>query len=228
MGFLTRRDEQATEQMDRPDCDPVLLNNTYRQFRLINAVVAGWRRTWARQIRPVLSTSRTTRLLDVGSGAGDIPRAFLRWAARDGVALEVTAIDPDERAHAYLAALPPAPGFTVRRAHTADLVAEGAEYDVVTSNHVLHHLSATDLASLLTDSEALAGRLAVHSDIARTRLGYPAFSVATLPFPRSFIREDGLTSIRRSYRPEELRAVVPAGWRVEAQRPFRTLLIHRG
>ncbi|GHC98919.1 class I SAM-dependent methyltransferase [Zhihengliuella salsuginis] len=227
MDFLARRDEHVLEQMDRPDCDPARLANTYRQFRLVNAVVSGWRRTWVSRIRPVLSTSRTTTLLDVGSGAGDIPRAFARWAARDGLALQVTAIDPDERADAYLRSLPPVPGLTHRRAHTADLVAEGARYDVVTSNHLLHHLDAAQLGGLLADSEALAGRLALHSDIARTRLGYPLFSVATLPFRDSFIREDGLTSIRRSYRPAELRAVVPDGWRVETQTPFRNLLVHR-
>ncbi|GAA3709950.1 class I SAM-dependent methyltransferase [Zhihengliuella alba] len=228
MQFLARRDEHAVEEMDRTDCDPVRLENTYRQFRLVNAAVSGWQLTWARLVRPVLSTSRPTTLLDVGSGAGDIPRAFVRWAARDGFALHVTAIDPDERAHAYLRSLPPLPGLTVRRAHTADLVAEGARYDVVTSNHLLHHLDAGQLDGLLRDSAALAGRLAVHSDIARTRLGYALFSAGTLPLPGSFIRADGLTSIRRSYRPDELRAAVPAGWRVESQIPFRNLLVRRG
>lgn len=227
MDFLARRDEHALEQMDRPDCDPVRLANTYRQFRLVNAAVAGWRRTWVRRIRPALSTTRTTTLLDVGSGAGDIPRAFARWAERDGLGLEVTAIDPDERADVYARSLPPVPGLTHRRAHTADLIAEGARYDVVTSNHLLHHLGAAQLGGLLADSEALAGRLVVHSDISRTRLGYPLFAVATLPFRDSFIREDGLTSIRRSYRPRELAAVVPEGWRVERQGPFRNLLIRR-
>ncbi|WP_309081360.1 class I SAM-dependent methyltransferase [Zhihengliuella sp.] len=227
MPSLARRDEHAVEEMDRPDCDPLRLENTYRQFRLVNAAVSGWRLTWARLIRPALSTSRPTTLLDVGSGAGDIPRAFVRWAARDGFALDVTAIDPDDRADAHMRSLPPLPGLAVRRAHTSDLVAEGARYDVVTSNHLLHHLDAGQLAGLLRDSEALAGRLAVHSDIARTRIGYALFSAGTLPLPGSFIREDGLTSIRRSYRRDELRAAVPEGWRVESQVPFRNLLIHR-
>ncbi|WP_102158280.1 class I SAM-dependent methyltransferase [Zhihengliuella halotolerans] len=227
MDFLARRDEHAVEQMDRPDCDPVRLANTYRQFRLVNAAVSGWRRTWVRHIRPALSTTRATTLLDVGSGAGDIPRAFARWAAREGLALEVTAIDPDERAGAFMSSLPPVPGVSLRRAYTADLVAAGARYDVVTSNHLLHHLDDAQLAGLLADSEALAGRLVVHSDIARTRVGYALFSAATLPLPASFIREDGLTSIRRSYRADELREAVPEGWRVERQGPFRNLLIRR-
>jgi hypothetical protein len=51
--------------------------------------------------------------------------------------------------------------------------------------------------------------------------------VATLPLPASFIREDGLTSIRRSYTPAELTAAAPAGWRVEPGAPFHQILALR-
>lgn len=228
MVFLAHRDPTAIEVMDRPDCDPGMLDRTYAQFPIVNRSVTGWHRTWARYIRPVLSTSRTNTLLDIGSGGGDIPRAFARWAARDGFALEITAVDPDERANAFASRQPTTPGLTFRRAFSSELVAEGAQFDVVTSNHVLHHLSPNELSGLLSDSEQLSTRLALHSDLERTRIGFALFSVATLPLRRSYIRQDGLTSIRRSYLAKELRAVVPEGWRVERQIPFRNLLVHRG
>lgn len=227
MAFLAQRDLTAVEEMDRPDCEPAKLDRTYAQFRLVNRAVTGWHRTWARYVRPVLSTSRTNTLLDIGSGGGDVPRAFSSWAARDGFALEITAIDPDDRAHAFACRQPTTPGLTFRRAFSSELVAEGAKFDVVTSNHVLHHLSPDELRGLLRDSELLSTRLALHSDIERTRVGYPLFSLATLPLRGSYIRQDGLTSIRRSYLAKELRAVVPGNWRVERQIPFRNLLVHR-
>lgn len=227
MAFLANRDLAAVEEMDKPGCDPLVLERTYAQFRLINSVVAGWHRTWVRHVRPVLSTSRTTTLLDIGSGGGDVPRAFARWAARDGFRLEITAIDPDERAHSFAGSQPTTAGLTFRRAFSSELVAEGLTYDVVTSNHVLHHLSNVELRGLLADSEQLSNRLALHSDIERTRIGFALFSVGTLPLRGSYIREDGLTSIRRSYLARELRAVVPEGWRVQQQFPFRNLLVRR-
>ncbi|KRF04004.1 hypothetical protein ASH00_15235 [Arthrobacter sp. Soil782] len=227
MTFLASRNLTAIEEMDKPDCDPSKLDRTYAQFPLVNRSVAGWHRTWARYIRPVLPTSRTNTLLDIGSGGGDIPRALARWAARDGFRLEITAIDPDARANAFANSQPTTPGLTFRRAFSSELVAEGAQFDVVTSNHVLHHLAPDELSGLLSDSEKLGTRLALHSDLSRTRVGFALFSVATLPLPGSYIREDGLTSIRRSYLAEELRAVVPSGWRVERQVPFRNLLVHR-
>ncbi len=227
MQFLTHRDLHAVEEMDKPDCDPVLLDRTYAQFGLINATVAGWRRTWAQQIRPHLSTSRPSTLLDIGSGGGDMPRAFARWAARDGLPLSILAIDPDERAHAFAVAQPPLPGLRFRRAFSAELVAEGERFDVVTSNHLLHHLSPEQLTGLLADSEQLTRGIAVHNDIERSRLGYLLFSLGTLPLRRSLIRQDGLTSIRRSYTAAELEKVTPPQWTVKGRFPSHNLLVHR-
>jgi 2-polyprenyl-3-methyl-5-hydroxy-6-metoxy-1,4-benzoquinol methylase len=222
---LRERAADLQEQMDGPDCDPYLLERTYAQFGIVNAFVSGWRRTYAAQIRPQLSHSRTTTLLDIGSGGGDIPRALVRWADSDGYQLEVTAIDPDERAHAYATSRPPVPGLTFRRAFSADLVREGASFDLVTSNHMLHHLTPDELAGLLRDSEALCRARAVHSDLRRSPVAYGLFSVVARVFRRSYIRQDGLTSIRRSYTDAELRAAVPPQWHVSRRFPFINLLV---
>lgn len=213
--------------MDAPDCDEDRLRRTYAQFRVVNAVVAGWRATYRRQVRPVLRPDRPTTVLDIGCGGGDLARALVRWASRDGCRVHVTGVDPDPRAHAWATARPPVPGVTFRRAFSTDLVAEGSSFDVVVSNHVLHHLDDPALQALLSDSRALARVRVVHSDIARSRVAYLLFSAATRPFfPGSFIREDGLTSIRRSYTASELRAVLPPGWRVQPQRPWRNLVLY--
>ncbi|MET0692683.1 MAG: class I SAM-dependent methyltransferase [Propionibacteriaceae bacterium] len=214
------------ELMDDPDCDLTALRRTYAQFRVVNRLVSGWRRIYRRRLRPLLSGSTTTTLLDIGSGGGDVPRALAAWAARDGLRLEITAIDPDERAHAFATEWPEVAGLTFRRASSADLLAGGEQFDIVTSNHLLHHLTASELADLVHDSERLARRLVVHNDIARSRCAYLGYAVVSRPFgTRSFIHIDGLLSIRRSYRPAELAAQVPPRWRAEPQFPARVLLL---
>ncbi|MDQ0733627.1 class I SAM-dependent methyltransferase [Arthrobacter agilis] len=226
-GFLATRDPDLVEEMDRPDCDPGTLTRTYAQFGVVNAVVSGWRRTYTTLLRPAFSPDRPNTLLDIGSGGGDVPRALARWAQLDGLALEVTAIDPDERAYTYATSRPALPGLTFRRALSSELVAQGAVFDAVVSNHVLHHLDSGEFAGLLDDSEQLTRRVAVHSDIARHPVGYALFSAGTLPLPGSYIRRDGLTSIRRSYTPDELRAAVAGrpDWQVRTAVPFINQLV---
>lgn len=223
---LEHRATELTELMDDPDCDIDQLRRTYSQFRYVNAVVAGWRRVYRQRIRPLLSVDRVTTLLDVGCGGADVPRALVRWAARDRLRLQVTAIDPDERALGYATSLPALTGLTLRQAPTAELVAERQQFDVVVSNHLLHHLTVPDLRRLVADSELLARRLVVHNDIARSRLAYSAYALGSRPFGRrSFVAVDGLRSIRRSYRGEELAAMVQPPWQVVDQLPARLLLL---
>jgi 2-polyprenyl-3-methyl-5-hydroxy-6-metoxy-1,4-benzoquinol methylase len=222
---LSRRDTELTELMDAPDCDPDALARTYARFALVNRVVAGWRGVYRSRIRPLLSAARETTLLDIGSGGGDVPLALARWARRDGLRLRVTGIDPDPRAAAFARSRPADPDVRFVAASSAELVAEGRRFDLVTSNHVLHHLDESAFDAFLADSAALAPR-ALHSDIARGRVAYAAYGPLARAVARgSFVHVDGLRSIRRSWRPVELALRVPAGWRVEGAVPFRVLLV---
>lgn len=222
---LRERAVDAVEVMDDPNCDAETLRRTYANFRYVNAVVSGLRHTYRRDIRPRLSADVPGTLLDIGSGGGDVARSLARWAARDGLLLEITAIDPDARAHEYASGRPALPGLVFRRARSADLVAAGERFDIVLSNHVLHHLGAAELGALLVDSERLSRGIALHGDIERHPLAYLGFAVGAWPFfRRSYIRADGLTSIRRSFTRRELAAVAPPGWSVRRERPYRLML----
>ncbi|MBT2531339.1 methyltransferase domain-containing protein [Arthrobacter sp. ISL-48] len=224
---MRRRASDAVETMDLPDCDPVRLERTYRQFAVVNRALSGWRRLYAIELRPLLSAESTTSVLDIGSGGGDLAVTLAGWAARDKVKLHVTGIDPDSRAHTFAGRRPHIAGVEFRQAHSSTLLREGRRYDVVISNHVLHHLQPEELQQLLADSRALARRKALHNDLRRSPAAYALFFVAALPFRGSFIRADGLTSIRRSYTPAELAELAPAGWHSEPRSPFHQLLALR-
>jgi 2-polyprenyl-3-methyl-5-hydroxy-6-metoxy-1,4-benzoquinol methylase len=222
---LRDRAVDAVELMDDPACDADALRRTYANFRYVNAVVSGLRHTYRHDIKPLFADNRPHTLLDIGSGGGDVARSLARWARRDRLPLTITAIDPDARAHAYATAQPAQPGLHFRRALSSDLVAAGESYDIVLSNHVLHHLGPADLGALLVDSERLCRGVVLHGDIDRHPLAYAGFGLGTWPFfRRSFIRVDGLTSIRRSFTAAELAAVAPPGWTVQRELPFRLVL----
>lgn len=230
---MLRRADAATELMDAPDADQHTLERTYAQFGLVNAVVSNPRGVYRRWIRPRVRAGRTVRVLDVGTGGADVPRALLRSARRGGHAIEVTGIDPDERALAWARRQRAVPGLVLRSATSAALADAGEQFDVVLSNHVLHHLDGRQFGALLADSEALLapGGVAVHADIERAALAWVGFALGTLPFASnllrgSFIRADGLTSIRRSHRAAELVPVLPPGWRVRREIPARIEVVY--
>lgn len=221
------RDADAAETMDAPDCDPVELERTYQQFGLVNRLFSGWRRLYIHELRPLLSADAPTTVLDIGSGGGDLAVLLAQWSRRDKLLLEITGADPDARACAFAARRPRPANVRFVQADSSSLVREGRRFDVVISNHVLHHLQPTDLARLLADSQVLARRLCLHNDLRRSALAYTLFSLAALPFRGSFIRADGLVSIRRSYTPAELAAAAPPGWLVQRHPPFHQVLVRR-
>ncbi|GAA4182033.1 methyltransferase domain-containing protein [Gryllotalpicola koreensis] len=224
---LAAREPGLAEVMDGP-CDEARLFATYRHFALANRVVSGWRRVYVGRVRPLLaarSAAVPARLLDIGFGGGDIPRALAAWADADGLRLDVTAVDPDERALRFARGVDRGGRVRYRAASARELLAAGERFDVVVSNHVLHHLGEAERGALLADSAGFGARLIVHDDIERSRLAYAAWAVGALPFAAdSFAHVDGLRSIRRSYAARELAALAP-GWRVERMFPWRLLLV---
>ena len=229
---LAQRDTRLTEIMDDPNCDADRLRRTFQGFDAMNRAVAAWGRVYRTRLRPVLAAAaetynRPARLLDVGCGGGDVLRRIARLAARDGFAVTGVGIDPDPRAIAVATAAARLPGITYRQCFSSELVSEGNQFDIVLSNHLLHHLSDSEFDVLIADSEALTSRVAVHSDIARGRLAYGAFAVGAVPVsPGTLLRVDGLRSIRRSYTPSELAERLPAAWNAESVNPFRLLAVH--
>ena len=224
--FLKHREKDAKERMDDPNCDKQELFNTYEQFSVINALISRWRSIYINEIRAAcIDPGMTYTLLDIGFGGGDLPLKLSGWAKNDGINLDITAIETDKRACEYVDKLDTPHEISFRQVSSTSLKEEGKTYDFVISNHLVHHLSEEELLQLLDESRALSKRKVLFNDIERSDTGYLLFNLLSRPvFQSSFITEDGLTSIRRSYTAEELRNNIPRGWQVTRIFPYRLLL----
>ena len=80
-------------------------------------------------------------------------------------------------------------------------------FDVVTASLFLHHFDAAELPAVLASLFALARRALLVNDLRRALVPY-AFGRALFPllFRSPVSVADGLVSIRRAFRPDELRA----------------------
>ncbi|MCP2635586.1 methyltransferase domain-containing protein [Microbacterium sp. HD4P20] len=230
---LAVRDEALVELMDDPQCDARRLRATLRRFGTVNRLVAGWGAVYRTRLAPYLaSLGRPAHVLDLGSGGGDLVVRLAALSDRDGLRVQWTGADPDPRAHSVAAERTVPRTVAFRCTDAASLVAEGASFDVVLSNHVLHHLGA-ELPAFAAQSLQLSRGLVLHGDIQRSRLAYALYAVGITPFaPGTFLRTDGLRSIRRSFTREELAAELAPGaagvWTVERPAPFRLLAVGHG
>lgn len=171
---------------------------------------------------PALRGVPAPRVLDVGSGSGDLP-ALLRQrcpAIRLAVALDIKLL--------HLQQAPP--GVARVAADVNALPFAPASFDVVTASLFLHHFDGADVARVLASLYALTRRVLIVHDLRRARVPY-AFARATFPWLlRSPVSvADGLLSIRRAFTPAELlasfaEAGIPRA-RIERHFPYRLLAV---
>ena len=224
--FLRHRRTDLWELMDREDADLTRLFRTYDHFRTINPILARWRHLYDTEIRPVMrqDPSKNYTLLDIGCGGCDVLEYILQLSHKDGFKVSGTGIDPDERAEAYVKLRSPAGHIHFRNVYSQTLVEEGLSFDFVISNHVIHHLTDKQVLELLNDAQILCRQKVLINDIERSEIAWLSFHLSWPFFLGSFITPDGLHSIRRSFRANELRALVLKDWQVLRVFPYRLIL----
>ncbi len=228
--FLKQRNESLVEWMDREDCNVELLNNTYSQFSKINKLLSGWNKIYRSHIRPVIQRSpeKHVTILDIGCGGGDIIKLLDTLIKEDGFQAKITGIDPDPRSIRFLQDRGHPSNLYFRNISSNQLTEEGQTFNIVISNHLIHHLSEKELHAVCSDAEILTTGLAIFSDIERSDIGYASFGmIAPLLFRNSYIVKDGLISVRKSYRKKELQQILPNGWKVSRAFPFRLLATYQ-
>ncbi len=156
-----------------------------------------------------VAPTRPLRVVDVGGGRGDLARRIVAWARRAGRAVRVVVVDRDGES---LALAGPAraefPEIVMVAADAGALPLREGWADVVVSSLTLHHLEPPAAVATLAEMRAVARLRVVVNDLLRTRLSLSLVWLATRVLARhSVSRYDGPLSVRRSYSPEELRAL---------------------
>jgi SAM-dependent methyltransferase len=184
-------------------------------LRLVNRWLGG-RRSLLRAVRPFLREG--IRILDVGCGSADLPA----WLRRTTPA-RIMVVGVDLKL-LHLQQAPPGVHRVV--ADVRQLPFPPLSFDVVTVSLFLHHFDAPEVGGVLRALFSLARRALVVNDLRRARVPL-LFGQAVFPllFRSPVSVADGLLSVRRGFRPQELEEAFASadlrGVRIWRRFPYR-------
>jgi ubiquinone/menaquinone biosynthesis C-methylase UbiE len=171
-------------------------------LRHINRSYGGIQTT-LRMLRDVAAECNLSRLslLEVGSGAGDVPLTAQRSLASEGMELEVMLLD---RKWTHL----PADGTRSVAGDALQLPFRDNVFDVVSCSLFAHHFDPGPLRRMAGEALRVCRHAVLINDLIRSRL-HLWLVLAALPTFRSRItRHDAPASVRNAYNVAEMRQVL--------------------
>lgn len=231
--------------MDRPDVDPGHLAAALDQVADVNRWLGGTR-ALLRHLPDTLPYTPPThphdpdiapplRVLDVGTGSGDLPLAVAGWAQRHGRRLDVTAVDLHEGTLAVAADRTAThPFIRLVRGDALSLPFATGSFQLALLSMTLHHMDGPGLVDILEELRRVArgGQILV-GELERSIPSYlgARLLAATVWRRNPVTRHDGPLSVLRAFTPTELlelaRAAGLAKARVHRHPLFRLVLVAR-
>lgn len=160
-------------------------------------------------------------VLDVGTGAADIPLALIERGRSTGRLVRVTGIDTRPEVLAAATVVDPRITATGELAlHVGDarsLPYPDDAFDVVHASMLVHHLEPAVARAVLAEMARVARLGVVLNDLVRSRRAWLGAWLLTRAITRNrFTRHDAPLSVRRAYTVDEMTALLAtAGLRVE-------------
>jgi SAM-dependent methyltransferase len=213
-------DRRATDKEELDEgVSPEEAHKSLADLRFVNRWLSNRHALW-NAVSPHLTGRRPT-ILDVGCGSGDV----VSWI-RERSGGRTMAVGVDIKL-LHLQVAPHDIHRVVADVHGLPFAAHS--FDVVMTSLFLHHFDAPQVADVLEGLYRLARRALVVNDLRRARV---PFEFGRLAFPLMFKSrvsvEDGLISIRRAFREDEMHAAFSAA-RIPVQItrcwPYRLLAV---
>ena len=221
------------ELMDAPDLAPERHAHALRGLSRLNRWSGSVGIMWQPIARLAQDRNRPLRILDLATGAGDIPIGLWHRARRAGVPLDIRGVDLSQRAIQWAQQRADRAGVDVQF-DVLDVLSEPLpmDFDVVISSLFLHHLNEDQAIQLLACMKRSAGSLVVVNDLIRCSRGLLLAHLAARLFTTSdVVHTDAALSVRAAFTVDEIRELASAAGlddvQIRRRWPSRMLLTWR-
>ena len=198
----------ASEIMDDFELEGEELKDALDKIATINQLLGGNQLTLRGVqdlIRKIPKLSEIV-LVDVGCGNGDMLRTLADFGAKNKVKFRLIGIDANNFTISHAIKLSENySNISYRCENIFDAPFEALQYDILLCTLTLHHFKDDEIVYLLKVFDTNSKMGIVINDLQRSAIAYRLFQVLCFVFRlNKMSREDGLTSILRGFKKEEL------------------------
>jgi 2-polyprenyl-3-methyl-5-hydroxy-6-metoxy-1,4-benzoquinol methylase len=215
-------DPAVLEMMDRPQPVSAELERDLKRIRQLNRWFGSYR-LLLNFIRRWITPGARTRVVDLATGSGDIPRLIVDYARQIGAQVEIDALDRQPATLEIARKLSTDYG-EISYCEANILEWNPAEaYDIVLCTLALHHFSDEDAVRLLQRCRELSRRFILVSDLRRGFLLKDGVHLLTaVIFREPMTRYDARLSAARAFSFSEMQTLaMRAGWENFGHKRFR-------
>lgn len=227
--FKTRSDK--LERIDTGDYTPEEYARFLREIAFINRVIGDNRALKKTLLNEIERKNvETFSVLDVGAGSGELLRTIAEFARKQGrkthlIGLELNevsagAIKRESQNYAEIGTI---------RGNALSLPFADKAFDYVICSLFTHHFTDENVVRILSEMNRIARQNIFVIDLHRHRAAYLLYKLFCAAFRISpLVREDGLLSILRSFKVEELEILARKArlenFSVKRSLPYRLIL----
>ena len=211
---MFERRSTELERIDTGDYTPAEYETFLREIAFINRYFGDRRalkKTLLREIEQ--KDSREFSVLDVGCGSGELLRIIADFAGSTGRVTSLTGLDLNKISSTTTHTLSRNySGIATVQGDALRLPFADHSFDYSISSLFFHHLLDEQIVKVLGEMSRVSRRGVVVIDLHRDPLTYVAYKVLCFVFRISkLVRHDGLLSIKKGFRVDELRRLGNAG-----------------
>ncbi len=158
-----------------------------------------WSKQWPKD--------KTIRILDIASGACDIPKEIIRWAKKKNFKVELIALDLSQQALSFgQQTYKEYPEIKFIQANCFQIPIKKVDY--VISSAFFHHLDNQSIIQALKHFNTIAQKGLIISDLQRSKRAYCWIRLFSLLTKNELVRYDGPLSVLKALKLEEAKDLV--------------------
>lgn len=197
------------EKMDQPGVPPAEIHIALKELEIINRLLGGYA-VMSDALKKFCIKGKVLKVVDIGSGGGDMIRACSRWAFNKNYPVMFCGIDMNPEMTRYsIRKTRPHPSVQFITMNVFDPALNNLEADIFMNSLFCHHFDTPDLEKLVRILYINAKVGVIINDLHRHWFAYHSIKIITALFSRSsLVKYDGPVSVLRSLTRNEWKEIL--------------------